>query len=74
VAYASENQAEKHVCRELGVAYADLLPFGIVREHARNPLYGRNPAFLMGKVLKFGKSLGLHRDDSAYRKVSGHQP
>jgi hypothetical protein len=27
----SENQIEKHVCRELGVAYADLLSLDIVR-------------------------------------------
>ena len=68
---ASENQIEKHVCREFGVAYADLVALDIVREHARNPLYGRDPALLMGKALKFGKSLGLHRDDSAHRKRAG---
>src|SRR5271156_4567379 len=67
----SENQIEKHVCREFGVAYADLLLLDIVREYARNPLYGRNPAFLMRKALKLGKSLGLHRDDSAHRKSAG---
>src|ERR1700730_17853920 len=68
---ASENQIEKHLCRELGVAYADLFPLDIVREHARNPLYGRKPALLMGKALKFGRSLGLHRDYSAHRNRAG---
>ena len=41
---ASENQIEKHARRELGVTYDDLLLLDIVREHARNPLYGRKPA------------------------------
>src|SRR6478672_12039412 len=68
---ASENQTEKHVCRELGVAHTDLVLLDIVREHARNLFHGRKPAFLMMDALKLGKSLGLHGDDSAYRESAG---